>query len=231
MKRIVLLLMALVAAPAAGQAPVVVELFTSQGCSSCPPADRLLGELAERRDIVALAFHVDYWDYIGWKDAFAAPEMTARQKAYARAFGRRGVYTPQAVIDGATHEVGSDRLALEQAIGAARRHEAVEMRFRGNVLVVGAGRAPGAATLWLACWDRQHEVAVGAGENAGRHLAYHHVVRHLARLGSWDGAAGEWPVDLAAERAAGRDGCAALLQAGEVGPILGATQVELAAGG
>jgi len=224
-----LLALALPPAARAADAPVVVELFTSQGCSSCPPADRLLGRLAERADVLPLAFHVSYWDHIGWTDTFASRETTERQYAYGRTLGHSGVYTPQAVIGGVEDAVGSDASDLEAAIVKARAAAGrVTVSFTGPRLSVGEGAAPPeGATVWLACYDRQHEVTVARGENGGRKLVYHNVVRHLLRLGDWRGAALDLPVDLAAERAAGRDACAALVQAGEVGPVLGAARVSL----
>ena len=224
-----LLILMLAALPArAADSPVLLELFTSQGCSSCPPADRLLGKLAEREDVVALGFHVTYWNYIGWTDSFATEAMTARQYAYAKSFGRPGVYTPQMVIAGASHEVGSDAGAVERAIAAARKRTGqVAVGFHGPQVSVAAGE--GSGVLWLACYDGKHEVAVARGENGGRKLAYFNVVRHLEKLADWQGSALSAPVALDAQRQAGRDGCAAILQRGPAGPVLGAAKVRLTA--
>lgn len=212
----------------AAESPVVLELFTSQGCSSCPPADRLLGRLAEREDVLALSFHVTYWNYIGWTDSFASEATTARQYAYAKSFGRPGVYTPQMVIAGASHEVGSDATAIERGIATARKRASqVAVAFDGPQVSVDIGQ--GSGTLWLACYDARHEVAVARGENGGRKLAYFNVVRHLEKLGDWQGAALSLPVALDAQRAAGRDGCAAILQRGAAGAVLGAAKVRLTA--
>jgi hypothetical protein len=223
-----LLVLMLAALPArAAESPVLLELFTSQGCSSCPPADRLLGKLAERDDVVALSFHVTYWNYIGWTDSFATEATTSRQYAYAKGFGRPGVYTPQMVIAGASHEVGSDAGAIERAIAAARKRTGVAVEFDGPQVRAAAGE--GSGVLWLACYDSRHEVAVGRGENGGRKLAYFNVVRHLEKLADWQGSALSAPVALDAQRQAGRDGCAAILQRGPTGPVLGAAKVRLTA--
>jgi hypothetical protein len=224
LKRFCLLL--LLAGPAAAaDHPVLVELFTSQGCSSCPPADRLLGKLAERDDLLALAFHVTYWNYIGWKDSFASEATTRRQYAYAKAFNSPNVYTPQMVIGGATHAVGSDASAIERAVVQARVRSQVAVAIDAGQVTAAAGEGSGA--LWLACYDAKHEVAIGRGENGGRTLTYFNVVRHLEKLADWQGAALAAPVDLDAQRAAGRAGCVAILQRAPAGPVLGAVRVRL----
>ena len=227
------LILLLLALPAqAAEPPVLLELFTSQGCSSCPPADRLLGKLAQREDVLALSFHVTYWNYIGWTDSFASEATTARQYAYAKSFGRPSVYTPQMVIAGASHEVGSDAAAIERAIAAARKQAGqVAVAFDGarvNVAAAEGSDLPG-GTLWLACYDAKHEVAVARGENGGRKLVYFNVVRHLEKLADWQGASLRAPVALDTHRQAGRDGCAAILQRGPAGPVLGTAKVRLTA--
>lgn len=229
-KRFAILLLLAVPARAA-DVPVVVELFTSQGCSSCPAADRVLERLAERADVLPLAFHVTYWNYIGWKDTFASEATTARQYAYARALGRPGVYTPQAVIGGATHVVGSDTAAVARAVASVRADAGrVPVAFDGSRVAVAGGPAPAeGASLWLACYDDRHEVQVGRGENGGRTLRYSNVVRHLERLAEWRGAALSATAPLEAQRLAGRDGCAAILQQAQAGPVLGAAHARLTA--
>ncbi len=218
------------ALPARADAPVVVELFTSQGCNSCPPADAFLGELAMRPDVVALSLHVDYWDYIGWKDPFARPEATARQRAYGRSLGRNMVYTPQMVIDGEVDEVGSDRAGVLRKIAAARRGKiAVELRETapGQWRVILPGAAidlAEPATVWLAVFDREKTTVVPRGENAGVTLKNYHVVREWRRLGEWNAQPAEFPLDVAA----GGDGCAVIVQAGETGPVLGAALIHFA---
>jgi len=213
-------------------APVVVELFTSQGCSSCPPADELLGELAQQPGVIALAMHIDYWDYIGWKDPFANPELTARQRAYVRSLGLRYVYTPQMVIDGGTDVVGLHRNSVLGAIEeAAKERKALNVSFSredGGKVIIPAGHAPDeGATIWLAVFDSRHETEVRRGENAGRKLLDYNVVRKMTPLGTWSGAAMEIPFDMAAAAAGGQDGCAVIVQQGKTGMVLGAAQMPL----
>ena len=220
--------------PASGHAgqPVVVELFTSQGCSSCPPADELLGELAERDDVIALSLHVDYWDYIGWKDPYASPQYTERQRRYAEELGLHYIYTPQMVIDGHHNIVGSHRGEVLDAIEASSKQgKAVEVSFvaqNGGRVIIPAGPAPDrGATIWLAVYDDANDTDVKRGENAGRTLRNAHVVRRLERLGTWMGERLEIPLNL--DSAATRDNyeCAVLVQQGRNGPIIGASQMRL----
>lgn len=208
--------------------PVVIELYTSQGCSSCPPADEYLGELAARRDVLALAFHVDYWNYIGWEDPFSSPEATARQRAYARLMDLRAVYTPQMVIDGATHEVGSHRAAVASAIKAAAALPKASLVLMndgsGYKIMIGDGAGTMAAlaepaTVWLIEYDREQVTDVQRGENAGKMLTEYNVVRTFRAIGEWNGTATEIALP-AAETDAGA--CAVIVQAGPVGPIYAA---------
>lgn len=215
--------------------PVVVELFTSEGCSSCPPADAFLGELAARPDVVALAFHVDYWDYIGWKDPYGSPASTQRQRDYASALGLRMIYTPQMVIDGRADVVGSDRHGVESAIDAAARQPklavSIESDGSGHRVVIPAATdewTGGEAAVWLAVFDREQETKVHRGENGGRTLKEYNIVREWRRIGSWNGAAVTIPLDVAAD--ADRNGCAIIVQSGPVGPVLGAAIMPLTAG-
>jgi hypothetical protein len=202
-------------AGAAERSPVVVELFTSQGCNSCPPADAFLGELAKRPDIIALSLHVDYWDYIGWKDPFAQRAFTERQRAYSRTLAQRYVYTPQMVIDGHLQGVGSNRSAIEHLIReAAKTREAVNrpsLRRTGDeIRIEGGNTAP--AVVWLAIYDAAHRTPVARGENAGKQLANHHVVREWRTLGRYDGK----PITLPLNMDAGtpdKRGCAVIVQA------------------
>jgi hypothetical protein len=212
--------------------PVVVELFTSQGCSSCPPADALLGELAERSGLLALSFHVDYWDYIGWKDPFASAQYTQRQRDYAAALGLRYVYTPQIVVDGRHDVVGSHRGDVTRAIAdSAATPAALSVTFEaenGGRVRLSAGSAPAeGATVWLVTFDDHRETQVASGENGGRSLHDSNVVRELRDLGTWTGKAMEFPLDMAAARAAGRGGCAVIVQQGRSGPVLGAAVLDL----
>lgn len=218
---------------AARTPPVVVELFTSQGCSSCPPAEAFLNELADEAGIIALELHVDYWDYIGWPDPFASPHFTARQRDYARELELRYVYTPQMVIDGQHNVVGSHRDEVRAAIGeATRRGKPLILEYTedgSGKIVIPAGRSPeGGATIWLAIYDGLHETAVERGENSGRKLKNRNVVRELEELGVWTGERLEIPVDMARLAALGRAGCAILVQEGRTGPILGAAAISVA---
>lgn len=220
----------------ASDSPVVVELFTSQGCSSCPPADAFLGELAAQPGVIALSMHVDYWDYIGWKDPFADPKMTDRQRDYARALSSRYVYTPQMVIDGRHDVVGSHKDDVRSRIAeAAATPKPLQLRFLpdgGGKVVIPAGEVPeGGATIWLAVYDDAHETEILRGENRGKTLRYSHVVRELEQIGTWDGTAMEIALDLPAAAQRGRDGCAIIVQAGRGGPVLGAVAMDLTADG
>jgi len=210
--------------------PVVVELFTSQGCSSCPPADALLGELAQRPDIVALAFHVDYWDYIGWKDPFASPVLTGRQRDYVAALRVRMVYTPQMVVDGRIDVVGSHRREVEAAIEKAAAQPKLAVRIEGDGqgghrVVIPAGDTGGDATIWLAVLDSWHETRVAHGENGGRTLTEYNIVREWRSIGRWSGGAVTLPLDAAGGE--DRNACAVIVQSGSVGPILGAAITKL----
>lgn len=208
--------------------PVVVELFTSQGCSSCPPADALLGELAMRGDLLALSLHVDYWDYIGWKDPYASPEITERQRAYARTMGSRMVYTPQTIVDGREEMIGSRRGAVLGAIEKADLEEKrVAIRVVGdNAVEISAGEAPaGGAVVWLVTYDHEQTTEILRGENAGRRISYYNVVRSIERLGHWMGEALSFPVDCESLIGPNR-GAAILVQAGGYGPILGAARLQ-----
>lgn len=209
----------------------VIELFTSQGCSSCPPADRLLGDLAKSPDLIALSFPVDYWDYIGWKDTLADPAFTARQKAYAAQRGDGQVYTPQAVIDGVTHVVGSDRMEISGALtSAAHRKGTMTVPVnlsvaKGKVAIdVGAAAAdtPRKASVWLLDTIPSKTVSIGRGENSGRSVTYTNVVRKISKLGDWTGE----PAHFEMASRLNEGGYVVLLQAGEPGPgpILGAAK-------
>ena len=210
------------------RSPVVVELFTSQGCSSCPPAEAFLGELAQREDVIALAFHVDYWDYIGWKDRFASPAWTKRQRDYAEALALRTLYTPQMVIDGRADAVGSDRssvhLLIERSAALPKPALTVESAAGKHVLNLPETRLDAPATVWLAIYDREQRTSVGRGENAGRALIEHNIVRKLQKVASWEGAAATLDLDLADALGEGAGG-AILVQSDGAGPILAALAI------
>jgi hypothetical protein len=214
--------------------PVVVELFTSQGCNSCPPADAFLGELAARPDVLALSLHVDYWDYIGWKDPFAQRAYTERQRSYSRALNQRFVYTPQMVVNGTLQGVGSEQATINKLIDKARRLEASGPTIRvtavkgsgdQRLVHVGEGKAEAPAKVWLVFYDSKHETPINAGENSGRKLANYNVVRTLTPIGKWTGGAASFPVDLDAIDA-DCDGAAVIVQTEGTGPIIAAARID-----
>ena len=206
---------------------VVVELFTSQGCSSCPPADRIFGELAEDDNVIALALHVDYWDYLGWKDEFASPEHTKRQRAYARAHGERTIYTPQMVVGGIDNVVGSRGMKVAKAIQKHSERKMpvnVSLRRVGDAVSIqatGSGSLPNMVVL-LATYSPKETVDVRRGENAGRTLTYHNVVRKLAPIGNWNGQG----TFTASANVSGNEPVVVLVQAGTGGPIMGAARLR-----
>ncbi|HAH64742.1 MAG TPA: DUF1223 domain-containing protein [Rhizobiales bacterium] len=223
------------------QGNAVIELFTSQGCSSCPPADKLLTELAERPGVIALSYSVDYWNYLGWHDTLSSPANSERQREYAQARGDGRVYTPQVVVDGLLHANGGDEKAIDEAIVAASVRLAdvkvpISMHAEGDSLVIGLGAAPKnshtrAATVWLAIAREQETVAVTRGENRGLTLSYHHPVRELSPVGMWKGEAMTLRLPLKDLKTMGGDCLVALLQVENAGPILGAAEYEVAASG
>lgn len=214
----------------------VVELFTSQGCSSCPPADRLQGKFARRDDLIALTFNVDYWDYIGWKDTLAKRAYSERQRSYARARGDGGVYTPQTVVDGMHHTTGSNEAAIERLLGFTRqklrdRRVPIKVWSEGDVLMIKVGAAPKGrpvkpATIWLALVKDKVTVEIKRGENRGKTITYHNVVRDLKQVGRWTGE--EKMVDFTKHHlmASRSDGCVVLLQQDTAGPIIAAAEMR-----
>ena len=213
--------------------PVVVELFTSQGCNSCPPADAYLGELAKRPDILALSWHVDYWDYIGWKDPFAQHAFTARQHAYSRSLAERYVYTPQMVINGHLQGIGSERSDIERLIGEAKSEQAGGAARRPRVTLVGdsvhiEGGPAAPSNVWIAVFDAQHWTAVEQGENAGQRLGEYNIVREWTQIGKYDGkpVTLKLGVDMAEYE---KSGCAIVVQQQTPdgpGPILAAYAID-----
>ncbi|HJW42580.1 MAG TPA: DUF1223 domain-containing protein [Rhizomicrobium sp.] len=182
------------AMPAEAQQPVVVELFTSQGCSSCPPANASLAAVAPRTDVLALSFGVTYWDYLGWKDTFAQKKFTDRQVAYEAGLGHNGPFTPQIVINGAADTVGNRQSDVEHLISSARLNgPAIELN--DNAVTVAAAPAQGEADVWLVRYDpRTIQVPVARGENEGATLPHRNVVHELTRLGAWSGRAVQFPI-------------------------------------
>ncbi len=213
-----------------GEVRAVVELFTSQNCSSCPPADKLLGELAKNPSIVAVTLPVDYWDYLGWKDTLADSRHSARQRSYARQRGDREVATPQAVVNGMQAVVGSDKDAIEQAIAqtSAAMIAPVSIAAGGDKLTVSVaagGSDQSKGEVWLCAISQAVPVIIGRGENNGRSVTYHNVSRRWVKIGDWTGKAASWTVPLADIKADGVDAAAAIIQSGtsdSPGPMLGA---------
>ncbi|MEE9376397.1 MAG: DUF1223 domain-containing protein [Rhizobiaceae bacterium] len=219
---------------AAEQPTAVVELFTSQGCSSCPAADKVLAGYAKSNNILALSFHVDYWNYLGWKDTFSKAEFTERQRRYATSFNRRGIYTPQAVVNGRNHAVGSRQNEIEnlmasyQSVGKGLTIPISVKRSSDKIQVV-VNAATGDATLWIVYFDKQHSVKILRGENRGKTVIYHNVVREMSMMGMMKEGKLNVTLPLKEMRRMGYDSCAIILQkstsAGTPGAILGATVV------
>jgi hypothetical protein len=213
-------------------APVTIELFTSQGCSSCPPADAVLGNLARRADIVALSFHVDYWNYIGWKDPFSSAKTTERQRAYARALNQNSIYTPEMVVDGLADTPGVYQDKLASLIQQARQ---IPMSRATPVLSLNGGNALSvsladhrldtrSADIILALYDRERQTPVSRGENEGRTLNNFNVVRRFEKVATWDGAR----VNLAIPDVSltPSQGLAVLIQRPDNGPMIGSAKLE-----
>jgi hypothetical protein len=221
----------------AAEGPWAVELFTSQGCNSCPPADAFLGRLARRPDIVALSFHVDYWDYIGWKDPFASRETTERQRAYARVLKQRYVYTPEMVVEGIGHETGREPAPIERLLADAQRRASKratpELSRSGNgpltIKLAAFDLAGKSADVTLAVYDRRHDTPINSGENQGRSLANFNIVRHFELVSRWSGAAAEWTIPP--ESIGPLQGMAVLVQHADHGPMIGCNKLEPAYSG
>jgi hypothetical protein len=218
----------------------VVELFTSQGCSSCPPADKLIGEFARDPSIIALSMPIDYWDYLGWKDTLADSRFSARQKAYSHMRGDRDVYTPQAVVNGSVHVIGSDRAGIEDAIGETEKARGVmsvpvSMTVTGehvSVSVAASRNGPAAmhGEVWICSVSKEVPISIGRGENRGRELTYYNVVRNLLKVGDWNGTPGTWTVPLENITGKGVDAAAVFVQDGNrerPGPMFGAAYTPL----
>src|SRR5262249_7132832 len=231
----------LAAPPALADPRAVIELFTSQGCSSCPPADKLLGDLARDPSLIAMSLPIDYWDYIGWKDTLAKPRHSARQRSYAKSRGDGEVYTPQVVINGVARAVGSEKDQIDKAIEQSRRSgtilsvpvkvAAADGKVSISVLAPESGAKAnalasldgGKGEVWLCALSKAVPVAIGRGENEGRTVIYHNVVRRWVKLGDWSGSAGTFSVPLSDLAAA--DEVAVVVQGGTAdhpGPMYGA---------
>lgn len=214
----------------------VLELFTSQGCSSCPAADKLLAEFSADPTVIALTLAIDYWDYLGWKDTLALSGHSKRQKAYATARHDREIYTPQVVVNGMMHVLGSDRNAIERAITSTRRTAgtlSVPVALavaNGSVNVKVPENGEERAELWLCPISKAVAVTIGRGENNGRTITYHNVVRRWIKLGEWAGKSQTWNVKLADFAGGDIDNVAVLLQRGAAAKpslMLGAAMTAL----
>ncbi len=228
------LLTAAGASAQAGEPRAVIELFTSQGCSSCPPADELFATMANDPDIITLSLPVDYWDRLGWKDTFATPAFTARQKNYAFVRGDGRVYTPQAVINGSQHAVGSNRSAIDSAVTATASALTVpvDVSNADGTVAISVGAAPGGlntkGTVVAMPTLSARQVAIGRGENAKRKVTYTNIVREILPLGTWQGEPRDFTIP--ATQLEGYDGVVVMVQTGAVdepGPIVGAARTSL----
>ena len=235
-------LFALIAAirPCEAEPRAVVELFTSQGCSSCPPADKLIGDLAADPSVIALSLPIDYWDYLGWKDTLADARFSARQKAYSQMRGDRDVYTPQVVVNGSRHVVGSNRDGIETAIKDTDKTVGVmavpvSMKLDGKEIKVEVAAAPAGdpvrhGEVWICAVSKAVPISIGRGENRGRQITYHNVVRNLLKVGDWNGEAGHWSVPLENIADQGVDAAAVYVQDGsrdKPGAMLGGAFTSL----
>lgn len=215
----------------------VIELFTSQGCSSCPPADALLKTYAEGREVLALSYAVDYWDYLGWKDTLALPRNTERQRAYAKARGDGAVYTPQAVVDGVKHVNGASREEIDKALEAGWGRfskQQVPVRFwmqNGALLIQTGAAAQGQdakdATIWFLVVKKSVQVPVGRGENAAKTITYTNVVREITPVGVWTGKPIMVRLALHSIMRHDTEAAVVLIQQGDGGPIIGAAAMGL----
>ncbi|GAC1043998.1 DUF1223 domain-containing protein [Rhizobium sp. No.120] len=218
----------------------VVELFTSQGCASCPPADAAFRKLIRQGNVVALAYHVDYWNYLGWNDTMASKDNTARQYAYARTMGRSGVYTPQAIVNGRDHMNGADLSGINVKLDEfVRLGEGltipVSADMKGDELEIKIGAGQGKANVVAVYFDKEQMVAPKGGENTGQQIAYMHAVSDVETVGMWDGKAMSLVLPSTVLDKAGRKGLAILLQAstpaGDPAAILGATVLTVGSDG
>lgn len=217
----------------------VIELFTSQGCSSCPPADKLLAELQADPSLIPLSLPIDYWDYLGWKDTLALPGHTKRQKAYSHMRGDRQIYTPQVVVNGVAQAIGSDLPGIENAVAQSRNDGSplsVPLKVtvadqRVSVTLPARERAEGqGGEIWLCALTGSVSVGIARGENRGRTITYTNVVRRWIKLGSWNGKSENFTVPIDAIKFDGVDAVAVILQSGSFekpGTIMGASLASL----
>jgi hypothetical protein len=228
----------LLPAVAIAEPRAVIELFTSQGCSSCPPADKLAGEMARDPSLIVMSLAIDYWDYLGWKDTNAQPGHGKRQRAYAHVRGDREVYTPQVVVNGVAHVIGSDRAAIDAAIAQTRTKAGtmslpVTLAVANEQITVTVPAAKGEhakGEIWLCPVSSNVPVVIGRGENSGHTVTYHNIVRRWVKLGDWTGTARTVSIPLRDITGEGIDQIAVVLQAGtkeSPGPMLGAAVTPL----
>ncbi|WP_117194953.1 DUF1223 domain-containing protein [Rhizobium terrae] len=210
----------------------VIELFTSQGCSSCPPADAALGELVAQGDMVVLSYHVDYWNYLGWTDTLSSKENTERQYGYAKTMGRSGVYTPQAIINGREHVKGTDLAIINGKVkmlgeNGQGLNVPVTAAMRGDEIEIEIGEGKGQADVVVAYFTKRQQVDVTKGENSGKNMEYWHAVYDVQSVGTWNGQSMKLTLPGKLMGKSKKDGCAILLQTsgsgGEPAAILGAT--------
>jgi hypothetical protein len=217
----------------------VIELFTSQGCSSCPPADQLLAKLHADPSLIPLSLPIDYWDYLGWKDTLAIPSHATRQRAYSQVRGDREIYTPQAVVNGVTQVIGSDHDGIENAVAQSHDNASylpvpVQVKVADeqvSVRLSARERAQaGGGEVWLCALSGSVSVGIARGENRGRTITYTNVVRRWIKLGSWNGENENFTIPVDAIKSDGVDAIAVILQSGSFerpGPILGASLTSL----
>ena len=225
--------------PAHADPRAVVELFTSQGCSSCPPADEIIGELAKDPNVIALSMPIEYWDYLGWKDTLADSRFSARQKAYSQMRGDRDVYTPQVIVNGSAKVIGSDRAGIDSAIQNTQKAAGVmsvpvTMTLSGKHInvSVAASNAPTSSQgeIWICSVSKAVPISIGRGENRGRQVTYYNVVRNILKVGDWNGNSGSWTVPLENISRDGVDAAVVYVQDGnreKPGPMLGAAYTPL----
>jgi hypothetical protein len=208
--------------------PAVVELFTSEGCSSCPPAEAYLGELAQRPDVLALAFHVDYWDDLGWRDRFVIPEATPRQRGYARGLRLSSIYTPQVVIDGTGDFVGSDRARIVKALKDNRSGVPVLISVHEGTIAIdlGAEALDESSDVTLVAFERSAVSAIGRGENSGRTLTEYNIVRAVKPLGHYEGRAQTFQAKVDGLPKEATD-VAVIVQAAGQGAVIGAARLSV----
>ncbi|MBB4443093.1 MULTISPECIES: DUF1223 domain-containing protein [Rhizobium] len=212
----------------------VVELFTSQGCSSCPPADAAFRKLVNQGDVIALAYHVDYWNYLGWADTLSSKENTERQYGYAKTMGRSNVYTPQAIVNGRGHLAGADLNGINSKIDTYSSEGngltvPISAAMRGDELEIKIGAGQGKANVVMVYFDKEKTIDVEKGENSGQKISYLHSVTNVETVGMWDGKATSLTLPASVLQRPQLEGCAILLQSatadGDPAAILGATVV------